>query len=231
MPKLQSKVKSVSSKPKEPASLVTSSPIEAVFEADLQARYKVAEEYNEHGETGRCFYHPVDGSLLGLGSVNDRLLKIGLVAAKKNVDSIRWTVEQIMVFTSEAEDDTNGKMFIKIQGNLRHIGQTGDNEGAHFDIGVIQKPIWKTKVVSYDSVTGHPIEKITTLDAFREEFIIPYSIDLAKGLSKHFKKCSFILREGNKKWTISQDQFLSGDFETALAHVKPKVARQDGSAY
>lgn len=228
MPKLHSKVKPISKTPKE--SVKPSVPtIQALFEADLQARFEIAQEYESHGETIRCFFHPIDGHLLGLGDTNSRLLTIALNAAKKNPDSIHYTVEQVLVFRSDADDDTNGKMFVKIQGNICYVGQTGDDEKAFFDLGLIQKPVWKTKVAAYDSRTGVPLERVTMLQSFVDQFTIPYSIDLDQSLARHFRKCSFVLKEGNRKWTIGQDQFLSGDFEGVLNHVKPKFRRQDGS--
>ena len=127
MPKLNSKLKPVSKTPKESVKLSVSA-IESLFQADRQARFEVAKQYEEHWEHLRCFFHPVDNSLLGLGSVNDRLLTIALNTARKNAETIRYDIGQVLVFRSEAEDDSNGKYFVKIQGNLRYVGPTGDDE-------------------------------------------------------------------------------------------------------
>src|ERR1044072_7049304 len=84
-----------------------------LFEADRQARLEIAMEYDQHGEGARCMYHPLENTGIGLGNTNDRLLLLAINAAKKHPESVRFTVEQAVLFRSDEDNDSNGHLFLK----------------------------------------------------------------------------------------------------------------------
>ena len=188
----------------------------------------IAQLYLDHGHRDRVYLHPADGSLLGLNSVNDRLMIVAEAASRKNPTSKRFVINQAIPFKSEADNETFGKLFLRFQGFMQYTSVTGHLEQASFDVGILQRPVFRSKISGWDPKTGEALEKITVLEKFKDVYAIPHNPDLVKSLSQNFHRCSFIVKNGNRKWTVTEADFLK-DFDAVVKHVQPKFRRTDGA--
>jgi len=200
--------------------------INQLFDDDIAARLEVAKTYLAHGDDAKIDYDKDSGQVFGLGTSQERVLRMAIAASKKHADSVKFSVHQILRFKNV---DGGDKQFIVIQGDMHYLDQMGQKKQAFFEVGRYQKPVFTKRPSGYSAITGELEGWIEEQTDIEDVYTVSYSPEQLEAIKPHFdKQPSFVLQTGARKYSVTYDQLI-GDYDTVAKRVEPKFQRQDGA--
>lgn len=204
--------------------------LQQLYENEKAAKLEIAREFRQQNHLEKVDIRSDNGEIVGLSVTNDRVLRMAEANARKHLDSIRLSITQCVRVRQTQEGEDYGKEYLIIDGFMHYKDLVGQAAKAYYQIGRIQKPIFIKRPSSFDPKSGELLSYETSLDGFQDVYTIPCSPELLQSLRKHFSQPSLIINGGGRKYTVTEDEFVNGEFEAVRKHVTPKTRREDGSA-